>query len=99
MIIENVSNCRHYDLIDYFDVWYNDFDGWTVNNQCVAKTNIIITDDTTEEDIIEYLKQNEFLVSNCTVDDFDVLMDIDFIEILEKKNGKPLFCFHEVFRG
>lgn len=98
MIIENVSKCRHYVLIDYFDTWYNDCDGWFVNNQSVIMDDIIITDDTNEKDIIEYLKNNNLLVSNCTIDDFEILMDIDFIEVLEKKTGKPLYCFHEIIK-
>lgn len=92
------ANCRNYDLIDYFDVWYNDIDGWFVNNQTVILENITISDDTTEEEIINYLKENNLLVDNCKIEDFDICFDFGFIEITEKENGKPLYCFMEKLR-
>lgn len=44
-----------YELVDYFDVWGNVSDGWTVNNQCVLFRDLQISDDATDKEIINYL--------------------------------------------
>lgn len=89
---------KRYDLINYFDVWYNEEEGYTVNNCCVEKRDITITDDATAEDIIDYLKQNGYVKQNCTVDDFEVSMG-DFIDVFEKETGKPLYSFRWSYDG
>lgn len=53
-----------YTLVNYFDVLGNAKDGWEVNNLCVEADGITITDDATEKDILEYLKQIGFLITS-----------------------------------
>ena len=84
-----------YELINYFDVWGNEQDGWEINNQCVEKRDITIVDDAKNDDIIEYLKNCDFLTKDCTADDFYILWDCDYIEIYSKKDGMPLYCFRK----
>lgn len=48
-------------LINYFDVWGNEKDGWEVNNTCVEFSDLVITDDATDKDILNYLKEIGFL--------------------------------------
>ena len=80
-----------YTLINYFDVWGNEKDGWVINNQCIEADNITITGGTTNKDILKYLKRNGYL----TTSDMRRLAVIDWgdnIEIYEKRGMKPLYC-------
>lgn len=55
---------NQYKLIDYFDVWGNQEDGWEVNDMCTVDEEyglITITDDATDEDIVDYLIQTGYL--------------------------------------
>lgn len=84
-------------LINYFDVLGNEQSGWEVNNQSVELSGITIVEDATNNDIIEYLVKQGFLLQTCTVDDFYILWETDFIEIFAKSNGQPLYCFRKEY--
>lgn len=86
-----------WELIDYFDVWGNEQAGWEVNNQSVVSHGITITDDCNNDTIIDYLINNGFLLQTADTDDFYILWDVDYIEIFEKRNGKPLYCFRKEY--
>ena len=78
-------------LINYFDVWGNEKDGWEVNNQCIEFDDIHLADDITDKEICEYLRQTGYL----TTSDMRRLAVVnwgDNIEIYEKKGMKPLYC-------
>lgn len=81
---------KTYTLINYFDVWGNEKDGYEVNNQCVECDDLVITDDATPKDICNYLKDRGYLTTSdmrrLTVEDYG-----DTIEILKRKGYKPLF--------
>lgn len=83
-----------YMLLNYFDVWDTE-DGWEVNNQCVEFNDLHITDDATEKEICEYLKQIGFLntsdMRRLYVEDTSA-----GIEIFERKGMKPLCRLQEV---
>ena len=88
-----MANVNTYTLINYFDVWGNKKDGYEVNNQCIEKDDIVITDDATPKEICEYLVQIGMLKTS----DMRRLEVIDWgnsIEINERKSGKPLFGLH-----
>ena len=76
-------------LINYFDVWGNEKDGWEVNNQCVEFDDLYLAEDVTNKEILTYLKQIEFLATDdmrrLVVEDYG-----DLIEIYERKGMKPL---------
>lgn len=81
-----------YKLIDYFDVWGNEEDGWEVNNLCSLEEEyglLIITDDSTDEKIIEFLIKIGYLgdeaQGNIRIDGDDC-----FIELFSKENDMPL---------
>lgn len=78
-----------YTLINYFDVWGNSRDGFTVNNQCVECNDLYIDDAATNKDICAYLKNAGFLAS----DDMRRLAVTDTGSMIEitLKNGMPLF--------
>lgn len=77
-------------LVNYFDVWGNKKDGYTVNNQCVEADDLQIADDATPKEICNYLKSIHLLATSdmrrLGVEDLG-----DMIEIYEKKSGCPLF--------
>lgn len=79
-----------YTLINYFDVWGNKKDGYTVNNQCIEADDINITDDATPKEICEYLK-NINMLATSDMRRLEVVDYGDLIEINEKKSGCPLF--------
>ena len=79
-----------YTLINYFDVWGNEIDGYEINNQCVEADDIEIADDTTDGDIINYLQLAGYLNTNET-SLFAVENNGDWIEISVKETGFPLY--------
>lgn len=75
-------------LIDYFDVWFCEDEGYWVNNQCVAKEGITITDDATNEDIFNYLKDVlGYLGPEAKFEDFNFEGDDFFIELSTEHDG------------
>ena len=79
-----------YKLIDYYDVWDNEKEGYEVNNLCTCATGIEITDDATDADIINYLKSINFLSEKATTETIELSGDDFFIELTEKETGYPL---------
>ena len=79
-----------YSLVNYFDVWGNEFDGWIVNNQCIEFEDLHIADDASDEDILQYLVSIGFLTKDwkdiSEVDDTGA----DLIEIRRKDDGMPI---------
>ena len=45
-------------LIDYFDVWFNENDGYWVNEQTEVMNDIVMTDDAENKDIFDFLKDS-----------------------------------------
>ena len=86
-----------YVLIYYFDVWGNAKDGWEVNNQCTEFDDLMISDDASEKEILEYLVSIKFL---ATSDRRRVRIDMnsyaDAMEIYEVKGLKPLASLRRV---
>lgn len=88
-----------YKLVDYFDVWGNEEDGWDVNNVCIYyntdETCLRISEDATDEEILEYLVQIGYLKTiDESVKITDVVYlescDIEVIEIRQTENDFPL---------
>ena len=79
-----------YSLINYFDVWGNAEEGWIVNDQCVEFDDLVITDDATDKDILNYLKEIGFLATSdrrrVGVEEYAM----DQIEIYEVKGHRPI---------
>ena len=78
-----------YKVIHYFDVWGNEKDGFQVNNLAEIGT-IQLKDYTNIKEIIQKLKEIDFLAKHCRTNMFDVWNDYEMIEY-SRKNGKPLF--------
>lgn len=79
-----------YNLINYFDVWGNEEEGYEVNNLCVEERDIVITDDATDKDILEFLVAIGFL--NTSDESKVYLQDYGYgmIEIYQKEHNYPL---------
>ena len=75
-------------LIDYFDVWFNEEEGYTVNNQCVAIEGITIAENASNKNIFDYLKDIVgYLGPKAKYEDFHFDGDDMFIEISTEKDG------------
>lgn len=69
---------RTYRVMDYYDVWGNSIDGYEVND-CFPVGEIEINDDATNEEIIQTLKDNNWLepfVEAIVQENGDYSMDI-----------------------
>lgn len=81
-----------YKLIDYFDVWGNEIDGFWVNDCCTFAEGITITNEATNEDILNYLKTIDYLKQETDISQFEVVNDFESIEIFLKENNYPVCC-------
>lgn len=81
---------NHYKLIDYFDVWGNAEDGWEVNDLTTVEDDIIITEDSSDEEIIDYLIQIEYLKPEAKELVHLESYDNEMIEIVQTKDDYPI---------
>lgn len=81
---------NHYKLIDYFDVWGNATDGWEVNNLTTVEDDIVISEDSTDEEIIEFLIQIEYLKPEAKELVYLESYDNEMIEIVQTKDDYPI---------
>lgn len=80
---------RKFDLYDYFDVYGNQEDGWEINNLICIKKGINVSDDATDDEIIDYMIKIGWLDEDAR----DKVYIIDQGELLEfnvKENDMPL---------
>lgn len=78
-----------YRLINYFDVWGNETDGWEVNDLC-EEGMISLPDDFTDSDIIKALKGINFLNDKANTETVSVMSDPDMIEFFETATNMPI---------
>lgn len=78
-----------YKLIDYFDVWFNEEEGYWVNDLCTYTEGITITDDASDEEIFDYLKNTLGYERIQGIEFKDVSFDGDefIIELTTTVNG------------
>lgn len=86
MIQEKYSRYR---LIDYFDVWGNEKDGYEVNNQCILFDDLHMSQDITDQEILDYLKSIGYL-NTAEIEKFYIISDCDYIELFQADNMYPL---------
>ena len=77
---------NHYKLIDYFDVWGNPIDGWEVNDLTTVEEDIVIAEDSTDEEIIDFLIQIEYLKPEARENVHLESYDNEMIEIVQTKD-------------
>jgi hypothetical protein len=78
-----------YKVIDYIDVWGNAKDGWQVNDERDTGIVLNITDETTDEDIL-----NMMLIHNLIAQTEDMRIewsDERFGELFQDSTDLPLY--------
>lgn len=95
---EENKKMSRYELIDYFDVLGDEIYGWEVNNQTVVFNDLYISDEANAKDIIEYLIDIKYLDKDSK-DKILVDFDVDFIELLRKKDFFPICGLRKVFEN
>lgn len=78
-----------YQLIDYFDVWGNEEDGYEVNNSTI-EFQVILPYDATVEDVIMALICKNYFTPLATKWTVEALDDGDIIELFDVENKMPL---------
>ena len=81
---------NHYKLIDYFDVWGNATDGWEVNDLTTVEEDIVIAEDSTDEEIIDFLVRIDYLKPEAKELVYLESYDNEMIEIVQTKDDYPL---------
>lgn len=82
-----------YVVIDYYDVWYNDEEGYSVNDIAKTDIEIEITDNDTDIDILHKLVNADYFdVSTLYDTDIQVIWYDDyFIEIFHVDDNGELY--------
>ena len=81
---------NHYKLIDYFDVWGNPIDGWEVNDLTTVEEDIVIAEDSTDEEIIDFLVRIDYLKPEVKELVYLESYDNEMIEIIARENDYPI---------
>lgn len=82
-----------YKLIDYFDIWGNQKDGYVVNDQIDTHIRLDIPYDATDEELVRELVDVGFLGNNATTENVRVeWSDEAFCELFEMETDYPLCC-------
>ena len=91
---------RYFDLVDYYDVWADEDGGWQVNDVSIVERDIWISDDTTEEELFNYLKDTlGYFDRNTKFSDVEIIWDsLEFIEFFDASNGYPLCRLQESYK-
>jgi len=77
-------------LVNYFDVWGNQEDGYEVNNLC-TEGEIELSDNPTKEEIVSALIAFGFFNESVTPDMIELPHGIDsHTEIVESATGRPI---------
>ena len=83
-----------YKIVDYFDVWGNAEDGWEVKDLTsyydTDETCLRISEDATDEEIIDFLIQIEYLKPEAKTLVYLESYDNEMIEIVQISNNYPI---------
>ena len=85
-----MEDYTRFELVNYFDVWYNEDEGWQVNNQCIEFDDLYLADDLTAKEIAEALVSVGFLVTSDMRKLYIDMASEDFIEIYQRKQMMPI---------
>ena len=81
---------NYWSLVDYFDVWGNEVDGWDVNNSSIEFDDLYIDPTASNEEIVDYLKSIGYFASTVTLDQLTIEDGGDYIEFFQASDGMPL---------
>lgn len=77
------------EIINYFDVWGNQKDGWEVNNMC-SEGNIELPENYSHKDILKALRDASFLKKGVGLNRVIVEDLHPYYEISQKKDLMPV---------
>ena len=78
-------------LVNYFDVWGNEDDGWEVNNLCNERENLRLSNNATQADVLALLKGVGFIQESVTLEEITFsIWDRDMIELEQASDGRPI---------
>lgn len=83
------TKVNSYTLIDYYDVWGNAEDGYEVNDSMIAFTDLNISEDATDEDIIDYLISINYLAPQAK-EECELENNGEWMEITRKADNYPV---------
>jgi hypothetical protein len=83
-----------YELVDYFDVWGNEEEGWEVNN--LSREGELELEDLESLTILKALIDFGFLRDTVTFKDISIERLGEIVEIYEKANCKPICSLREL---
>lgn len=88
----NITESTHtkYKLVDYFDVWGNEEDGWEVNNLATIEEGIWIFDDADDQEVLDYMVTIGWLKSSKAEDIYLVSDCEGMIEFFQTVDDMPL---------
>ena len=81
---------NYWSLVDYFDVWGNEVDGWEVNNSSIEFDDLYIDPTSSNEEIVDYLKSIGYFAPTVTLDQLTIEDGGDYIEFFQASDGMPL---------
>jgi hypothetical protein len=90
---------KKYQLINYFDVWGNEKDGFEVNNLCVEEKDLMIEENSTDKEIFQFLKLIGFIKKTVRLNQLNIdknFCDSILCEIEERKTGRPICRIEEM---
>ena len=79
-----------YTLVNYFDVWGNEEDGWDVNDCCVEREHIPFRANFELSEVLDWLVENKFLVTSDP-NRVGIRDDGSNLEVYEQGTEMPLF--------
>lgn len=85
---DNHIRCR---IINYFDVWGNQKDGYTVNNQCY-EGEITVPKDASNRDVVDALKKMGFFKKHVRMNMCQFESAYIDVWVINDSKGKPVCC-------
>ena len=80
------------EIVDYFDVWGNEKDGWEVNDVIIHRDVEIET----SEDIFEKLIDLRLIPQDSEWEDYQVMDLGESVEFIDKQNDLPICAVYFV---
>lgn len=91
MMTVSIKGGEMYKVVDLFDVWGNEEDGWEVNDSCDTGKVIFFSDDSTDETVFNALSDLELLGERAVLNETVFISNTGDGWEVEADNGLPLY--------
>ena len=90
--MNNVNKKNTVELLNYFDVWGNEIDGWEINDQTRHELEVDFNlSETSEQDLLDWLIEIGFLKCYVQLSDLEFSWEnARYVEIFESRDDYPL---------